>query len=81
MRGKAQLQSYNIGGVKRAVGVEERKPLGQLQPVDEELEEFEQMLDNKAPVVLKTENGFGVCNVSYKTDHGDSLCCDVRLVL
>ena len=80
MGGKAQLQSYNIGGVKRTVGVE-RKPLGQLQPVDEELEELEQMLDNKAPVVLKTENSFGVSNVSYKTDHGDSLCCDVRLVL
>ena len=80
MGGKAQLQSYNIGGVKRAVGVG-RKSLGQLQPVDEELEELEQMLDNKAPVVLKTENSFGVSNVSYKTDHGDSLCCDVSLVL
>lgn len=77
MGGKAQLQSYNIGGVKRAFGAE-RKPLGQLQPVDEELEELEQMLDSKAPVVLKTENSFGVSNVSYKTDHGDSLCCDVR---
>ena len=31
----------------------EWKPLGQLQPVDEELEELEQMLYNKAPVVLK----------------------------
>ena len=51
MGGKAQLQSYNIGGVKRAVGIE-RKPLGQLQPVDEELEELEQMLDNKAPVLI-----------------------------
>ena len=59
MGGKAQLQSYNIAGVKRAVGVE-RIPLGQLQPVDEELEELEQMLHNKAPVVLKTENSFGV---------------------
>ena len=38
------------------------------------------MLDNKAPVVLKTENSFGVSNISYKSDHGDSLCCDVRLV-
>ena len=45
MGGKAQLQSYNIGGVKRAVGVE-RILLGQLQPVDEELE-LEQMLQNK----------------------------------
>ena len=54
--------------------------MGQLQPVDEELEELEQMLDNKAPVVLKTENSFGVSNFSYKSDHGDSLCCDVRLV-
>ena len=79
MGGKAQLQPNKIGGVKRAVGVE-RKPLGQLQPVDEELEELEQMLDNKAPVVLKTDNSFGVSNLSYKTDHGDSLCCDVRLV-
>ena len=54
--------------------------MSQLQPVDEELEELEQMLDNKAPVVLKTENSFGVSNISYKSDHGDSLCCDVRSV-
>ena len=37
------------------------------------------MLDNKAPVVLKTENSFGVSNISYKSDHGDSLCCEVSL--
>ena len=77
MGGKAQLQPR---GVNRAVGLE-RKPLSQLQPVDEELDELEQMLDNKAPVVLKTENSFGVSNFSYRSDHGDSLCCDVRLAL
>jgi len=80
--GKAQLQpSYNKGGgVKRAVGIE-RKPLSQLQPVEEEVDDLEQMMDSKDPVVLKTENSFGVSNISYKTDHGDSLCYDVRLVL
>ena len=79
MGGKAQLQRNNMGGVKRACGVE-RKPLSQLQPVDEELEELEQMLDNKAPVVLKSESSFGISNISYKSDRGDSLCCDVRSV-
>lgn len=79
--GKAQLQfTYNKGGVKRAVGVE-RKPLSQLQPVVEEVDELEQMMDSKDPVVLKTENSIGVSNISHKTDHGDSLCYDVRLVL
>ena len=53
----------------------------QLQPVDEELKELEQMLDNKAPVVLKADDSFGVRNVSYKTAHGDSLCHDMRLVV
>ena len=80
MGGKAQLQPINTRGVKRAVGLE-RKPLSQLQAVDKELDELEQMLDNKAPVVLKTENSFGVSNFSYRSDHGDSLYCDVRLAL
>ena len=40
---RLNFSSYNnVGGVKRAVGVG-RKPLSQLQPVNEELEELEQM--------------------------------------
>ena len=38
------------------------------------------MLDNKAPVVLKTENSFGVSNISCKCDDDDNLCCNVSLV-
>ena len=38
---RLNFSSYNnVGGVKRAVGVG-RKPLSQLQPVNEELEELE----------------------------------------
>ena len=61
----------------------QRKPLAELQPVDDELEELEELMDKKAPVVLKASTSFGVSNVSYKSAQEDSSLFygDMRLVV
>lgn len=75
--GKSKLQNTRV-----TTGAQ-RKPLAELQPVDEELEELEELMDKKPPVVLKASTSFGVSNVSYKSDQGDGSLCygDMRLVM
>ncbi|XP_065883553.1 uncharacterized protein [Dysidea avara] len=67
--GKNKLQNTRISNGAQ------RKPLAELQPVDEELEELEELMDKKPPVVLKASTSFGVSNVSYKSDQGDGSLC------
>jgi len=75
--GKSKLQNTRV--TNGAL----RKPLAELQPVDEELEELEELMDKKPPVVLRASTSFGVSNVSYNSDQGDGSLCygDMRLVV